>query len=193
MTTLYVCCMQCVYSMSPYNIRTVHHAFIFTESLSDMEDDSEAEAEAEKAQKEARAAAAMAKLEAAFAVDDNEESDVEDVTAADNPENDDEIPEILVGADGANPIKKAGSNKDGRQILECNYDDDCEFKTTNLGKMTNHIASMHLQSKDHECPHCEFATATKEQLKKHITRKHFSEGRRYVLIRIELLFHTVSF
>ena len=157
----------------------LYPSFLFAGSLSDMEDDSEAEAEAEKAQKEARAAAAMAKLEAAFAVDDNEESDVEDVTAADNDENDEnEIPEILVGADGANPIKKAGSNKDGRQILECNYDDDCEFKTTNLGKMTNHIASAHLQSKDHECPHCEFATATKQQLKKHINKKHFSEGRR---------------
>ena len=170
-----------------YSVYTNNALSIISESLSDLEDDSEAEAEAEKAQKEARAAAAMAKLEAAFAVDDNSESDVEDVTtaAADNGaaaagENDEnEIPEILVGADGANPIKKAGSNKDGRQILECNYDDDCEFKTTNLGKMTNHIAGAHLQSKDHECPHCEFATATKDQLKKHINRKHFSEGRRY--------------
>ena len=172
-----------------YSVYTNNALSIISESLSDLEDDSEAEAEAEKAQKEARAAAAMAKLEAAFAVDDNSESDVEDVTTAtaaagngaaaagENDEN--EIPEILVGADGANPIKKAGSNKDGRQILECNYDDDCEFKTTNLGKMTNHIAGAHLQSKDHECPHCEFATATKDQLKKHINRKHFSEGRRY--------------
>ena len=146
---------------------TLHKPSFFAESLSDLEDyDSDAEINAAKAQKEAKAAAAMAKLEAAFAVDGNvnDESDVEDVTApADNAENDEnEIPEILVGADGANPIKKAGRNKDGRQILQCNYDDECEFKTTNLGKMTNHIASC----------------IQRDQARKHLSRKYHPDGRR---------------
>ena len=81
-----------------------------------MEDDSEAEAEAERAEKEARAAAAMAEVEAAFAIDDGEESDVEDATfAADAGDAENHDDEVLVGADGINPIKNVGRNKDGRQ------------------------------------------------------------------------------
>ena len=68
--------------------------------------------------------------------------------------------------------EKESSEDNSDQRSQCFQCDLCHFSTSYKSSLKNHVATIHIGSKDYKCDQCSFASCVKSELNRHVKRMH---------------------